>query len=336
MAEDLYVIGASGTDPYMNLALEKYLMDCVVPGQHVLYLWQNARTVVIGRNQSALDEVRVSELNADGGHLARRLSGGGAVYHDLGNLNFTFVTTSEGYDVDRQTEVILSALRSLGIAAERNGRNDLTVEGQKFSGHAYYKSGDARYHHGTLMVNVDVNDMSRYLKPAPEKLRSKGVQSVRARVANLIEFKPSLSIAELAESLVESFGKVYGAAMRRLDVTELDQQALEELCKRSSSPSWLYRDEREFTHKTSERFGWGSVTLRYTLSDGGTVDDCVLISDGLEADYLAKVPTVLRGQAFTPESVGVALDGAAADEAERGVARDITSLLFSDSKRGAK
>lgn len=336
MAEDLCVIGASGTDPYMNLALEKYLMDRVVPGQHVLYLWQNARTVVIGRNQSALDEVRVSELDADGGHLARRLSGGGAVYHDLGNLNFTFVTTSKGYDVGQQTDVIFTALQSLGIAAERNGRNDLTVEGRKFSGHAYYKSGDARYHHGTLMVYVDVNDMSRYLKPAPEKLRSKGVQSVRARVANLIEFKPDLSIAELAESLVEAFGKVYGAATTRLEATELNQQALAELRERFSSPSWLYRDEREFSYKAGARFGWGSVTLRYTLSDGGTIEDCALISDGLEADYLAEVPALLRGRAFTRESVGAALDGAAADEADQGVAHDITSLLFSDGKRGAK
>ena len=136
MLRNLYVLDNRNTDPRHNLALEEYLLHQVKPGQCILYLWQNQRTVVIGRNQHAVNECRVQALEADGGQLVRRLSGGGAVYHDLGNLNFTFLTTHRDYDVEKQTETILQAVRALGVPAEKNGRNDLTVQGGKFSGHA--------------------------------------------------------------------------------------------------------------------------------------------------------------------------------------------------------
>ena len=181
----LRVIRTDNTDPYINLATEEYLTMTAEEGVMTLFLWQNAHTVVIGRNQNPWRECSVEAIKRDGIYLARRMSGGGAVYHDMGNLNFTFIARDGLFDVQRQTEVILRSCRLLGIGAEKTGRNDLTVDGRKFSGHAYFSSRGYNYHHGTIMIDVKSDDLSKYLNVPESKLRSKGVKSVRSRVTNL-------------------------------------------------------------------------------------------------------------------------------------------------------
>ena len=208
----LLVCRARGTDPYENLALEEALLNRVRPGELILYLWQNERTVVIGRNQNPWKECRTALLEQEGGHLARRLSGGGAVFHDLGNLNFTFLMDAEDWDLPRQLTVLERACRSLGIPAQRSGRNDLLADGRKFSGNAFYKHNGRAYHHGTLMVDVDLEMVQRYLSPSRAKLESKGVNSVRSRVVNLREFVPDLTIPQLADALISALGEVYSEA----------------------------------------------------------------------------------------------------------------------------
>ena len=209
-------IESRSTDPYTNLAIEACLMGSARSGEPVLYLWQNERTVVIGRNQCASAECDVERLEREGGHLARRRSGGGAVYHDLGNLCFTFVTTPEEYDQAAQTGVILDAVRALGIDAERTGRNDLVVgDGRKFSGHAYQHTGVASCHHGTIMVAVDVDALGRYLTVSPEKLRAKGVRSVRSRVTNLRALDPGITVEDLKDALRSAFATAWGVPSRR-------------------------------------------------------------------------------------------------------------------------
>ena len=185
--KSLKIIRTDNTDPYVNLATEEFLTMNAEEGVVTLFLWQNAHTVVIGRNQNPWRECDVEAIKRDGVYLARRMSGGGAVYHDLGNLNFTFIARDGLYDVSRQTGVILRACRLLGIDAEKTGRNDLTVDGRKFSGHAYYSSHSYNYHHGTIMMDVRGDDLTRYLNVPESKLKSKGVASVRSRVTNLRE-----------------------------------------------------------------------------------------------------------------------------------------------------
>ena len=325
----LFYLRTYCTDPYRNLALEKYLMDHVQPGQCILYLWQNANTVVIGRNQCAQEECRLPELEAAGGHLARRLSGGGAVYHDLGNLNFTFLVRRADYDVTRQTEVILQAVRTLGVPAMRTGRNDLVAEGKKFSGHAYYRSGNACYHHGTLMVDVAMDKLGLYLKPAPDKLKAKGVQSVRSRVVNLTQYCPGLTIDALCQQLVEAFCLVYGLNACPLPEDFVDDSAVETLSRRFSSPEWLlgkFDPALSGLVERRERFGWGGVTLRYTVKDG-VLHRVALHSDGLEADYLATVPSLLEGCANNRKEVCRALTRAAGSPALCQIAEDLASMI---------
>ena len=183
----LKVIKTDCTNPYINLAAEEYLTMNAEDGVMTMFLWQNAHTVVIGKNQNPWRECNVEAIKHDGIYLARRISGGGAVYHDMGNLNFTFIAKDGLFDVERQTDVILLACRLLGINAVKTGRNDLTVTGRKFSGHAYFSSHGFNYHHGTIMMDVKGDDLSKYLNVSAAKLKSKGVESVRSRVTNLRE-----------------------------------------------------------------------------------------------------------------------------------------------------
>lgn len=308
MLHSLYVIHSRQTDPRHNLALEELLLHRVKPGECILYLWQNQHTVVIGRNQHAENECRIQALEADGGHLVRRLSGGGAVYHDLGNLNFTFLVTGEDYDVAKQTETILRAVQLVGIHAEKNGRNDLTVDGQKFSGHAYYRTGNQCYHHGTLMVAVDMAPLEKYLNVSPLKLQAKGVQSVRSRVANLRDFRPELTIQELEKALETAFSQVYGLPVQPLRYEDLDQQALAEGQARFSRPEWIYGDSRPMAVSREARFDWGLLRLDYDQQNG-VITQAALWSDGLDADFLSQVPQLIQGCPLEAEALRARLSG---------------------------
>lgn len=289
-------IESRSIDPYTNLAIESCLMGVVQPGAPVLYLWQNERTVVIGRNQYASAECNLERLELDGGHLARRRSGGGAVYHDLGNLNFTFVTVPDEYDQVAQTDVILNAVRALGIAAERTGRNDLVLEdGGKFSGHAYQHAKAASCHHGTIMVSVDVEALGRYLTVSPLKLKAKGVRSVRSRVVNLRSVKPDITITQLKAALVAAYEDAVGCRVAVEDArAALDAAQVEAERQLFSSLAWLFRGERSFDESLEARFDWGQVRVGLSCSDG-IIRDIAVFSDGLDTEAFDAVPSLLTG-----------------------------------------
>ena len=245
-----YLLLGEGFDPYANLACEERLMDMIRPGDMALYLWQNENTVVIGRNQNAWKEL----LEAEGGRLARRSSGGGAVFHDRGNLNFTFAADPERFDVRRQLGVVLDALAGLGIEAGFSGRNDLVAaDGRKFSGNAFKHTKTCSMQHGTLLVDVDMDKLGRYLNPPRAKLQAKGVASVRARVCNLTELCPGLTVARLREGLVRSFLTAYGEA-RLLEQARFD---IADLRARNASWEWNYGLTPAFDARLETRFPWG-------------------------------------------------------------------------------
>lgn len=327
MIEKLFVISTDCIDPIHNLALEEYLLNNVQDEQCILYLWQNKHTVVIGRNQNAANECDYQALEADGGQLVRRLSGGGAVYHDLGNLNFTFLIPSADFDVDKQTEVILRAVQSAGIAAIRTGRNDLTVEDKKFSGHAYYHTGKKSYHHGTLMVNVDTAPLARYLQVSPLKLQAKGVKSVRSRVVNLSEYNHDISITFLKKALIDAFSQIYELPVCQLKESDLKQQELQQGYLKFASPSWRYGKQAQLEHSKEERFSWGLVRLDYQLAED-TIKELQLWSDGLEADYLQQIPNLLKDCRLTQYELDKALRPITAEQ--QAIAKDIAALLLKE------
>ncbi|MDO4453198.1 MAG: lipoate--protein ligase [Eubacteriales bacterium] len=272
---------ASGTCPERNLALEEYLLFHTEPGECLLYLWQNERTVVVGRNQNCWKECDVSRLKEEGGHLVRRLSGGGAVYHDLGNLNFTFLVRKEDYDLERQLRVIQEAVESFGIPVKKSGRNDLLAEDRKFSGNAYYESGEFAYHHGTILIDADKEQMARYLTVSKEKLKSKGVDSVRSRVGNLKDLCPEITVERMKMAMEKAFAHVYGVVPERREVNEKDEKKLRDLEEKYNSFDWKYGRRIAFTHCFSRRYSWGSAEFEFFVNQG-RIWQAALYSDALD------------------------------------------------------
>lgn len=197
-----------GTDPYRNLATEKLLAGRAAPGRCVLYLWRNERTIVIGRNQDPLAECRAEEFLRSGGRIARRLSGGGAVYQDQGNLNCSvlFDAREDGESLFRK--ILLQALEKTGIPAQFNNRNDLLCGDRKVSGFASWSSGGKSCIHCTLLVRADLREMAAYLTPDREKLERNHVRSVASRVMNLAEIREDLTVEKMAAALWEAAGAV--------------------------------------------------------------------------------------------------------------------------------
>lgn len=330
MIYELTYIESGGTAPYRNLALEEYLLRHVRPEECILYLWQNQQTVVVGYNQNAWKECLVERLKKDNGHVVRRLSGGGAVFHDLGNLNFTFLVREENYNVEKQLEVILRAVNKLGIHAVKSGRNDITVNGRKFSGNAFLNLNRHCYHHGTLMVDVNVQDLSKYLNVSQEKLRSKGVDSVKSRVANLKEFCPGLTIPELKEKLVEAFEEVYGYTAKRITENALNKEELDAAEKKFASWEWIFGRRMEFQYEIEARFPWGGITMLLQVEQG-MITDLQIYSDAMEQGFISRIPEYLKGCRYGKEDLCVGLYRVPAlNDAERQMMQDIQRFILED------
>ena len=323
MIDKLFVYRSKCLDPYYNIATEKLLLESVEPGCCILYLWQNQNTVVIGRNQNAFAECRTSLLEEEGGKLARRLSGGGAVFHDIGNLNFTFLVRDEDYDEARQLSVIQNALLELGLETEKSGRNDLLVNGMKFSGNAYYHSKGQSYHHGTLLIDADMEKLSRYLTPSKAKLQSKGVASVRSRVTNLKALLPDLTCDKMADCMTTAFAKVYGGTPEELTLNENDLLKIESDSQELSSWQWLYGVRMPFSFSLEDRFPWGSISLQLQV-ESGLIKSAQVYSDSMDWEISSFVSQALVGCRFAHAEMKTALLNA---PLQKEICADICSLL---------
>ncbi len=298
MISSLWIYRASGSDPFENLAREQILLEQGPTEGLVLYLWQNENTVVIGRNQNAYKECRVSLLEEDGGKLARRLSGGGAVFHDKGNLNFTFLLPRTDFDIPRQLEVICRACRAFGIPAEISGRNDLTAAGYKFSGNAFYKTGDRAYHHGTLMLSADIDRLGRYLSPPKAKLEAKGVSSVRSRVTNLRAFVPALTCDSMSRQLIRAAEKVYGFTAQELVFTPWQEEEIARLTAHYASREWRFGANVPATFSTQQTFPWGTVSLELQV-ERGVITHAGVFTDAMEWELSSLIRQALEGREFS-------------------------------------
>lgn len=300
MVQNIKLITTDIKNPWINLALEEYFLS--QPTHTVtLFLWQNRDTVVIGRNQNPWTECNLALMEEDNIRLARRITGGGAVFHDKGNLNFSFVLSRDLYDVPRQCQVILKALKALGIEASMSGRNDMIADGKKFSGNAFGFRGQNALHHGTLLISADKEKMGRYLTVSSDKLKAKGVSSVRSRVINLNDLVPGLSLEPVKEAVAQAFQSEYGACTDRVHFSEGAKSmwpkdaAFRNIVARNGSWEWCYGETPDFDLSLKNRFPWGGVELYFKL-DEGIIKKAEIFSDALCEELIGKLPEVFTGE----------------------------------------
>jgi len=285
------------TDPHWNLALEEHLFSG--KSEEVFMLWQNSSSIIIGKNQNAMAEIDYSYVTKENIPVVRRLTGGGAVYHDLGNLNFTYIVNREGFgDYIGFTKTLREYLASLGLSAEVSGRNDVLVDGKKISGNAQYSKQGRLLHHGTILIGADMTHLSRALRPDEEKIKSKGIRSVQSRVTNL---GPLLSMD------VEVFRAGFAAFVSKSEdmqpyiLSAEDRAAVDKLVKEKYGTfAWNYGYSPKYASHTRQRFPGGGVEVFLDIRDG-IIRDAKIFGDFLgDAVPLAEG---LRGLAHNAETL---------------------------------
>lgn len=292
------------TDPYFNMALEEYLVKHL-DGQDFFMLWQNRPAVIVGRNQNTIAEINPAHVSEKGIMVVRRLSGGGAVYHDQGNLNFTFVLNNpqDFANFEKFTRPVIKALSRLGIAAENNGRNDITIGGRKFSGNAQFKHRDRLLHHGTILFDTDIGEMVEALNPSGTKISSKGIKSVRSRVTNITEHLPGpVSIEEFKQLLTEEVFREEGAAeCYALDTK--DMAILNELRDdKYATWDWTYGASPAFNTRKTVSFGWGQVDVCLDIKRG-LISACRIYGDYFAKGEMSELESHLAGSLYREEEV---------------------------------
>ena len=267
MNPHLQIIMSNQDNPYWNLAVEDFLLNQNLHNTVTMYLWKNRQTVVIGLNQNPYNECNVDKLIAEGGFLARRKTGGGAVFHDLGNINFSFIADKDHYNVTKQLNVIQTALQHYGLSTEISGRNDLTFEGRKFSGNAFSKGKFQNLHHGTILIKTDVDKIQQYLTVKPAKLAKHGVQSVASRIINLSEVA-DITSDNIIRHLTDAFQQVYQGECQVIDFDNIIQKEETQILQQSfADEEFLYGKWKNFSTKISQQFPWGHVEIDIDIDE---------------------------------------------------------------------
>lgn len=312
------------TDPYYNMAFDEYCLESLPIDEPVFYLWQNRPAVIVGFNQEVNTEVNLDYLKANGIALVRRVTGGGAVYHDLGNLNYTIVGRSEDLERDypEYASLMMKALQALGVPATLSGRNDILVGERKVSGFAKRVCKNRLMVHGTLMYDVDLEILTKVLNPSVTKLQSKGIASVRSRVANLCEYLPEITD-------IHMFSKQLGEILScnntdtEYQLSEKDLANIQRLRDdKFAKWEWNYGRSPKATLVHSARLACGTVEVHLTLKEN-RISSCHFGGDFLGNLPVSEVETLLQGVAYEPDAIRACLlsikishyfDGVVADD----------------------
>ncbi|MDN3439256.1 lipoate--protein ligase [Planococcus sp. APC 3900] len=310
----MYFVDNKGiTDPRINLAIEEYLLKTMdVEKDPFLLFYINEPSIIIGKNQNTAEEINTDYVDSNGIHVVRRLSGGGAVYHDLGNLNYSFITVDDGNsfrNFRKFTEPVVKALQSLGVNAELSGRNDLMAEGRKVSGNAQFSTRGRMFSHGTLMFDTEVDAVVSALKVSKEKIESKGIKSIRSRVANISEFlKEPMTVTEFRKAILHSIFEGE-ENVRYYELTDEDWKKIHELSKeRYGNWDWNYGKSPKFNIKHSHRFPVGGIDVRLQV-EKGIVQDAHIYGDFFGVGDVSEIEQAITGTKYERASLDEAIAG---------------------------
>ncbi|HZG75628.1 MAG TPA: lipoate--protein ligase [Paenibacillus sp.] len=329
----LFLSNEGITDPAMNLALEEYALRSLPLEDGILLFYVNEPSIIIGKNQNTIEEINRDYVEANGIRVVRRLSGGGAVYHDLGNLNFSFIAKDEGdsfRNFAKFTKPVTDALRRLGVDAELSGRNDIQVGERKISGNAQFATKGRMFSHGTLLFDSDMERVASALRPKPIKFQSKSTKSVRSRVANISEFLPEpMTIEQFRDALLR---EIFGTAPDRVPTVRMtsdDWEAVRKLAdERYRSWEWNYGRSPKSNVEHAAKFPSGIVDVRLFVEEG-RIASCAIFGDFFGTGDVVDIEAALVGARYEEGALREALAGIEVEKLLGGVSReDFVALLL--------
>ncbi|CAH0288555.1 lipoate--protein ligase [Peribacillus simplex] len=307
----LFIDNKGITDPRINLAIEEYALKHLNIDETYLLFYINRPSIIIGRNQNTIEEINADYVDGNGITVVRRLSGGGAVYHDLGNLNFSFITRDDGdsfHNFKKFTQPVVETLEKLGIHAELSGRNDILAEGKKISGNAMFSTKGRMFSHGTLLFQSEMDHIVSALKVKKDKIESKGIKSIRSRVGNIADFlKEPMSVEEFRSYLLQNIFKDSGKVTEYV-LTETDWEKIHKISEeRYQNWEWNYGKSPKFNLQNSHRFAVGSVDIRLEVNRG-IIENCKIYGDFFGVGEVADIEQKLTGTRYEKEAISSVLD----------------------------
>lgn len=309
--EMLFIDNEQHYDPMINLAIEEYCLKYLDPEETYLLFYINQPSIIIGKNQNTIEEINTKYVEDNGIKVVRRLSGGGAVYHDKGNLNFSFITKDDGdsfHNFKKFTEPVIKALEKLGVKAELSGRNDIMADGRKISGNAQFATRGRIFSHGTLLFDSEIEHVVSALNVKKEKIESKGIKSIRSRVANISELMDQKMTTEEFRKILLSYIFDTNGDVPEYKLTEKDWEKIHEISRdRYQKWEWNYGRSPKFNLQHSKRFPAGSIDLRLEVKKG-IIQDCKIFGDFFGVGDIADIEKRLIGHQYDRKTISDVLE----------------------------
>jgi lipoate---protein ligase len=307
----LFIDNEKITDPRVNLAIEEFALKHLDINETYLLFYINEPSIIIGKNQNTVEEINAEYVRDQGIHVVRRLSGGGAVYHDLGNLNFSFITKDDGnsfHDFKKFTDPVVKALKKLGVNAELSGRNDILADGKKISGNAQFSTKGRMFSHGTLLFDSEIENVVSALNVRMDKIESKGIKSIRSRVTNIREhLDEDMTMEEFKETLLvylfEEFDSIPKYELTESDWTEIRKISRE----RYANWDWNYGKSPKFNVELSNRFAAGSIDIRLHIVKG-IIQESKIFGDFFGVGEVSDIENKLNGVRYDRQEIEKVLE----------------------------